>query len=332
MLVERRLGTLDRGEAIVDTLEELCRDLLAALEATALRDEENGLGELLSVPTGVGIAGLVDVAGVVRFAPNLHAADGIPVRSMLQERLGEAVKVYVDNDATCAGAAECSHGAAVGLREVLFVALGTGIGGAVLAGGRLLRGASNFAAELGHMVVDPSGPACGCGRRGCWELYASGSAFGRLAREAALEGRAMLVQEIAGGDPDDIRGEHVVAAAAAHDPEAAALLEEFAFFVALGLGNLASIFDPELIVIGGGLIRAGETVLGPVRDCFVSHLEGRGCRPTTTIVAAAFGDRSGAVGAALLAASGGSGFRAMGSAVASRARAEPRALPERGAS
>ncbi|MHB1507994.1 MAG: ROK family protein [Acidimicrobiales bacterium] len=326
------------GEAIVDTLEELCRDLLVALEATSLLDEENGLGgenglgKLLSVPTGVGIAGLVDVAGVVRFAPNLHAADGTPVRSMLQERLGEVVEVYVDNDATCAGAAECSHGAAVGPREVVFVALGTGIGGAILSGGRLLRGASNFAAELGHMVIDPRGLACGCGRRGCWELYASGSALGRLAREAALEGRAAFVQEIAGGDPDDIRGEHVVEAAAAHDREAGALLEEFAFFVALGLGNLASIFDPELIVIGGGLIRAGETVLRPVRDCFVSHLEGRGFRPTTTIVAAALGDRGGAVGAALLAASSGSESQAIGCAVASKMSAEPRARPERGAS
>ncbi len=332
MLLEQRLATFGRGRSIVDTLEELCRGLLAAFGATDLRDEAKEVGELASVPTGVGIAGLVDGAGVVRFAPNLHAADGTPVKTMLQERLGDAVELYVDNDATCAGAAEWSHGSALGLRDVVFVALGTGIGGAILADGRLLRGESNFAAELGHMVIDPSGPDCGCGRRGCWELYASGSALGRLAHAAALSGRATLVQEIAGGDPADIRGEHVVEAAGAHDREAGAILEEFASFVALGLGNLASIFDPELIVIGGGLSRAGETVLGPVRDCFVSHLEGHGYRPTTTIAAAALGDRGGAVGAALLAASRGSEPRAMGSALASRSGEEPRSHPPRGAS
>jgi glucokinase len=209
--------------------------------------------------------------------------------------------VHVDNDATCATVGECSYGAGIGRSDVLFVAVGTGIGGGILAGGRLLRGAANFSAEIGHVVVDPHGPPCGCGRRGCWERYASGSGLGRIARDAAVAGRADRVRDLAGGDPDNVRGEHVVLAVAEGDPQATTILEEFAWWLALGLGNLANILDPEIIVIGGGLVRAGEALFAPVRAAFTEHLEAPGFRPAIEIVPAALGDRGGAIGAAALA-------------------------------
>jgi glucokinase len=248
---------------------------------------------------GVGIPGIVDPDGLLRFAPNLLGANGTQVREGLQDRLGDKALVHVDNDANCAAIGECTFGAGIGRSDVLFVTLGTGIGGGILAGGRLLRGAGNFAAEIGHMVVDPHGPPCGCGRRGCWERYASGSGLGRIARDAALAGQADRVRELAGGDPDDVRGEHVVRAAFEGDRNAAAILEEFAWWLALGLGNLANVLDPEMIVIGGGLVGAGEVLFAPLRTAFAEHLLAPAMRPAIEIVPAVLGERGGAIGAAL---------------------------------
>jgi len=284
----------------VADLGALCEHLLETIEADRLAAVSESV-DPRPVCVGVGIPGIVDLDGLLRFAPNLLGANGTQVRQGLQARLGDQVHVHVDNDATSAAVGECSYGAGVGRADVLFVTIGTGIGGGILAGGRILRGAANFAAEVGHVVVDPHGPPCGCGRRGCWERYASGSGLGRIARDAALAGRADRVRELAGGDADDVRGEHVVLAAAEGDEDAGAILEEFAWWLALGLGNLANILDPEIIVIGGGLVRAGETLFARVRAAFPEHLEAPAFRPAIEIVPAALGDRGGAIGAAALA-------------------------------
>ena len=134
-----------------------------------------------------------------------------------------------------------------------MVTLGTGIGGGLLQGGTLLTGAHGFAGELGHMVVDPSGPPCPCGRRGCWERFASGGGLGRLAREAAQAGQLPEVVALAGGDPEAVRGEHVTAAARAGDPGALAVIGQLGWWVALGLANLVAVVDPSMVVLGGGL-------------------------------------------------------------------------------
>jgi glucokinase len=252
------------------------------------------------MPLGVGIPGLVDRDGMLRFAPNLLGANGTQVREELQDRLGDRALVWVDNDVNCAAVGECTYGAGRERRDVLFVTIGTGIGGAIVSEGRLLRGAANFSGEIGHVVVDPQGPPCGCGRRGCWERYASGSGLGRIARDAALAGQASRVTELAGGDPDAVRGEYVMLAVSEGDEEAAAILGEFAWWLALGLANLANIVDPEIMVIGGGLVRAGEALLGPVRREFARQLEGAHLRPDIQILPAMLGDRGGAIGAAVL--------------------------------
>lgn len=301
MLVEERRDTLAHGEAIVEDLAELCRHLLAEIRSGQATEEPAALDREDPVCVGVGIPGLVDVDGLARFAPNLHGANGTEVRRELEGRLGGTARVYVDNDATCTAVGECSYGSGSDRSDVLFVTLGTGIGGGIVSGGCLLRGSSNFAAEIGHMVVDPHGPLCGCGRRGCWEQYASGSGLARLAHDAALARRADRVLELAGGDPDRIRGEHVVTAVEDGDPDAGAIVEEFAWWLALGLGNLANILDPEIIVIGGGLVRAGDALLEPVRAAFLDHIEAPALRPAIGIVPAALGDRGGAIGAAVLA-------------------------------
>lgn len=288
---------MDHGEALVDDLTGLYGDLLAVLES-ALGAGHAALPRPMAV--GVGIPGLVDRDGVLRFAPNLLGANGTHVRAELQARLGDQAHVYVDNDVACAAVGECTYGAGKGRTDALFVTIGTGIGGSIVSDGQALRGAANYSGEIGHVVVDPQGPPCGCGRRGCWERYASGSGLGRIARDAALAGQANRVRELAGGDPDEVRGEHVILAASEGDEEAEAIVGEFAWWLALGLANLANITDPEIVVIGGGLVRAGELLFGLVRREFALQLEAASLRPEIAILPAALGEHGGAIGAAVL--------------------------------
>jgi len=247
---------------------------------------------------GVGVPGLVSRRGVLQAAPNLDGVANFEIGSLLAERLG--VRVAVDNDATCATLAEWQLGAAVGVDDMLLVTLGTGIGGGLVADGTLLHGANGFAGEFGHMVVDPNGPLCPCGRRGCWERYASGSGLAMLAREAATGRRLRSVVTRAGNDPQSVRGEHVYEAARDGDAEALAVIDDFGRWVALGLSNLANAFDPEMFVLGGGLAAGAELYLGPITRWFGELLYQPDLRPPPRIEFAHLGPRAGAVGAALL--------------------------------
>lgn len=254
---------------------------------------------------GVGIAGLVDKAGVLRVGPNLPGLHGVRVAEELERRL--SLSIRVDNDATCAAWAEHLAGAARGADDALCITFGTGIGAGVIAGGELVRGAHGFAGEPGHMVVDPTGPPCPCGRTGCWERFASGSGLGRLGREAAEAGRLTAVVAMAGGEAEMVRGEHVTRAALEGDQDALAVMGAFAGWVALGVANLVTLLDCSLVVIGGGLLGAGDVFLDRVRASFGSQVMAPEHRADVRIVPAALGERAGAIGAALL----GGGVRAV---------------------
>jgi glucokinase len=284
VVAEHRVPTPTTGEGLLDALVEVAQNLR---------------GRLGPVEVGVGVPGLVDIHGTLRFAPNLPGVTEVPVGRALTDRLGGTV--HVDNDATCAGWDESQLGAAAGAGDVLLATLGTGIGGGLVAGGRLVRGANGFAGEIGHIVVDPNGPLCPCGRRGCWERYASGSGLGWMGREAAQAGRADRVAVLAGGDPEAVRGEHVTRAAAEGDQAALAVMDRFAWWLALGLASLANVLDPARIVIGGGMVESGDVLLAPTRRAFAALVEGVEHRPDIPIVAAGLGERAGAIGAALLA-------------------------------
>jgi glucokinase len=303
---ERRLPTPRGGDALIDaivTVASALRDAHAHAPADADADahaDADADADAEIVGVAVGVPGLVGADGTLHIAPNLPGVKELRVGPLVAERLG-LDHVRVDNDATCAGWGETIAGAARGAANVLLATLGTGIGGGLVADGRLVRGANGFAGEIGHVVIDPHGPRCPCGQRGCWERYASGSGLGWLAREAAHAGQAAHVVELAGGDPEDVRGEHVTAAAAAGDPEAQEVMDRFAWWLALGLANLANIFDPERIVIGGGLVEAGAVLIDPTRRAFSQLVEGMAYRHDLQIVPAALGERAGAVGAALLA-------------------------------
>jgi glucokinase len=308
VLAEERRDTPARGDELLAVIAALASELGGVVEVD--------LDVRRVVGMGIGVPGLVDTEGVLRFAPNLLGASGTSVRTGLETLLAGRWPIAVDNDATCAMAGERAFGAAAGSDDALLVTVGTGIGGGIVSGGRLVRGAHNFAGEIGHLIVDPHGPPCPCGKRGCWERYASGSGLGRLAREAAGAGRAGAAVALAGGDLESIRGEHVVAAAEDGDSEAEAILAEFAWWLGLGLANLANVLDPSLIVIGGGLVNVVEMLLVQVRASFTEFVERSEDRSDVRIVPAALGDRGGAIGAAVtgLEASGAgdSGFRLAG--------------------
>jgi glucokinase len=279
-----RRPTPHDADALVDVLAEL----VAAVAAEA--------GPPGSV--GVGAPGLISVEGVVHSSPNLPGVVELDLAGRLAVRLRR--HVAVTNDATCAALAEWRCGAARGVDDVVLVTLGTGIGGGLVSNGRLVLGHNGFAGEVGHMVIDPHGPRCPCGRRGCWERYASGSGMARLAREAASRGELPGVLALVGGDVDAIRGEHVQAAAEAGDPGALAVVDAFARWVAFGLANLANALDPALFVIGGGLTTGAHVYLEPIQRAFGPLLYASHLRPHPPVRFAELGEQAGAIGAALL--------------------------------
>jgi glucokinase len=248
---------------------------------------------------GFGIPALVEwETGVSRWSTHLPLAD-VRFRDVMSERLG--LPVVVDNDANAALLAESRFGAARGVSHAVLVALGTGIGSGLLLDGRIYRGARGLGAEIGHMVVDLHGPDCqgACPGRGCLEVMASGSTIGREGRamaaaqpESALGRRLAADQEITGGIVTEL--------AHAGDAAAVSVLAQIGRRLGYGLVGVVNVFNPELIVIGGGAIAAGELLLGPAREV-VAERALPPAREMLEIVPTEFGDESGMLGAALLA-------------------------------
>jgi glucokinase len=290
VVAERSRATPDSLEAILATIVDHVTELTRG--ATP--------GHVSPPLVGVGAAGMVDPEGTIHYAPNVTPLVGAKLASLLEGVLG--TPVAVDNDANVAALAELTYGAARGCDDMLLVTIGTGTGGGIVCGGRVLRGAHGFAGEIGHFQVDPDGPLCACGERGHWEAVASGTALGALGRARARAGRAPALVAAGGGTADGITGTVIGDAALAGEPVALEVVEEFAVAVAIGLAGLANIFDPEMIVVGGGLVELGDRLLEPVRAAFAGRLEGATRRPAVPIVAAELGSRAGVVGAALLAA------------------------------
>ena len=268
VVAQDRVST-PHADALADTIVELVQ----------------GLGNYETL--GVGVPGLITSDGVVRSSPNMPTAIELPLLRQLKNRVGD--RVWVDNDATCGVLGEWKHGAAVGARDMWMVTLGTGIGGGLVSGGVLQRGTQGFAGEIGHMVVDPQGPVCPCGKSGCWERYASGSGLAFLAGSES--------------------GEAVIASARSGDNVALEVIDRFAYWVALGLANLANITDPDTIVIGGGLSQAADIIMSPIGEWFKKLLYAPEHRQHAVLRVAKLGEHAGAIGAARLATVVGSDGR-----------------------
>ena len=245
---------------------------------------------------GVGAAGLVRASdGILVWGPNV-AGEHVAFKQIFEDTLDRPV--VVDNDANVAALAETRIGAARGHMYVSMITLGTGIGGGWIVDGQPYRG-RGFAGEIGHIVVDVGGQWCTCGQRGCWETFASGRRLDQMARDLVATRPGGLVAKLADGATPT--GRHLTEAALQGDWDAIALIEEMGTWLGIGIANLIAAFDPEIVVIGGGVCHAGDALLDPTRESVRNALEGSEHRPPTPIVTAELGEDAGVIGAALLA-------------------------------
>ena len=277
-------GVVDAQGRVVERVQRRTPHRSSApdvVEDTVAAAVEDLRGDVEVAAVGIGAAGFVDLGGVVRFAPHLSWRDE-PLQDVLEQRLG--LPVVVDNDANTTARAEMRFGAGHGFTQALCLTLGTGIGGAVVVAGDVVRGAQGLAGEFGHMQVVPDGLPCECGQRGCWEQYSSGRAIARVGR--------------AHGDLD---GPAVTEAARAGEGWALEAFDEVGAWLGVGLAGLASALDPQIVIVGGGLSEAGDLLLEPARKAFSARLPGRGFRDQPRIVAAELGPEAGFIGAATLA-------------------------------
>jgi len=265
----------------------------------AVVKELAGRHEFASV--GVGAAGYVDkTRRTVMFAPNIAWRD-VNLAERLENRVG--IDVVIENDANAAAWGEFAYGAGADVDDLLLVTVGTGVGGGLVLDGELYRGAFGVGAEIGHMRVVPNGILCGCGNKGCYEQYASGSALVRDARAAAAAGSLLArgLLDRAGGDVTKITGPLITEAAHDGDPFAIESLTTLGIWLGEGIASLTAILDPAVVAIGGGVADADELLLGPTRRAFDAQLTGRGHRPALEIRKASLGNRAGLIGAADLA-------------------------------
>lgn len=287
----RAIGIDDAGVIVARSRAETPVDdadaAVDAIVATVLATGHDG-------PVGVGAPGIV-MDGILVSGANVAWRD-LDLRTRLAAALGRPV--IVENDCTAGGMGEWRAGAARGVDDVVYVGVGTGIGGGLVLGGHLYRGATNAAGEVGHVIVEPDGHRCGCGNRGCWETVASGSAITRDGRAAVTRHAHSLLAKRSGGDPDAVTGEMVSTAAADGDPAALGILAEAGTRLGQGIAGLVNVLDPAIVVVGGGVAAAGEMLFAPTRRAYVDAVQLPDPPP---IVAAALGPDAAAVGAALLA-------------------------------
>lgn len=252
------------------------------------------------VTVGVGAAGLVEwPGGYIRWAPN-NSYHALPLRERLEQATG--LPVVVDNDANVAAWAEIRFGAGAGASTMVLITVGTGIGGGLVLDGKVFHGATGLGAELGHIPILPDGPVCGCGLRGCLESLAAGTALGRTGREAAAADPHGLIAQLA-GSPDKVTGLVVSTAARQGDPTARRLIGEVGRWLGVGVASVNTLFDPEVVVIGGGLVEVGDLLLAPTRASFEQAAYGRAHRTLPPVVPARLGPEAGMVGAATFALS-----------------------------
>ena len=251
---------------------------------------------------GIGAAGFVSSdRSTVLFAPNLAWRDE-PLGARVTEQL--KVPVVVENDANAAAWGEFAFGAAKDVEDMVCITVGTGIGGGVVIEGEMLRGAHGVAAELGHMRVVPGGHRCGCGSRGCLEQYASGKALVREGRAQAESGSLAAVQmlSVCGiTDPAELTGPMITDAAVQGDPCAVELLDDLGRWLGEGVASLATIFDPSLVVIGGGVSAAKDLIMKSAVQAFEKVLPAKANRPHAPFTLAELGNDAGLIGAADLA-------------------------------
>ncbi len=295
-------GVVDEGQHIVAEVSlptgaerpaeavvaDICRAAEKAMEKAGITAAH------CAASVGIGSPGTCDSAnGVVVRAYNLGWFN-VPVCSMVTARLG--LPCHLSNDANCAALAETVAGGAVGCRNMILITLGTGVGGGIVADGQLLEGVGGTGAEVGHTVLVLDGEDCTCGRKGCWEAYASATALIRQGKRAA----AAQPESLLAGYGEGLTGKDVFDAAAAGDAAAQAVVDRYCVYVAAGITDLVNILGPEKVLIGGGISRQGERLLAPIRAYVAANCFGGHDRTPPVIECARLGNEAGIIGAAAL--------------------------------
>ena len=294
-IVKRASRPTNAGEgaqSVISRLHQVCEELMSK---DTMSTEDVTLESI-----GIGVPGSVDrEKGTVIFTPNLPLS-GASIAAELEERFG--CPVNLGNDANCAALGETVAGGAKGAKDVIFVTLGTGVGGGIITGGRLYTGFNGAAGEIGHTVIIADGRECGCGRHGCWEAYASASGLVKTTIGCMTVHPASLLWELCGGDTGKIDGRMVFNAFRTGDQAAAQAVEVYIRHLAAGIVNLINILEPELICVGGGLSNAWDCIAGPLQAEVDAGKYTRGSEDLaqTRIVKANLGNDAGIIGAAML--------------------------------
>jgi glucokinase len=260
---------------------------------------EAGIAPAQVIAVGVCAPGPIDSrTGVVTAPPNLPGWKNVPLKQLIEGPLG--ITTFLENDANAAALGEHRFGAGRGVQNMIYVTASTGIGGGLILNGQLYGGTTGAAGEIGHMTVLPWGPYCGCGNRGCLEALASGTAIAREGRELVRRDVPTLIAELAAGHPERVTAKLVAEAAEKGDIEAQEVLAEAMVYLGVGMANLVNLFNPELIVIGGGLTNMGERLFGPVRRA-IERRAFPAPAGVVKVVPAELGDDVGVLGAAAVA-------------------------------
>ncbi len=277
------------GDRIINDMADLCLRVIA----------EAGLTVDDIQYAGVASPGSADSQkGTIIYASTLPFLN-YPICAKLSEKTG-IKKVYVENDANAAAKGEATYGAAKGYKDSLFVTIGTGVGGGIIIDGKIYTGFNFSGAELGHMVIVKDGDACSCGRRGCMECYASATGLIKLTKEKMLLNKDSVMWNLCDGDIDKVNGKTAFDAQRAGDECGISVVKEYIDYLACGLVNFINIFQPEVLSIGGGICKEGETLLAPIREIVAREQYSRHSDKQTIIKTAELGNDAGIIGAASL--------------------------------
>ena len=277
------------ADEIFDDIADVCEE---AVKAAGLTMED-----IDSV--GMGTPGTVNQDGIIEFANNL-AFNNVPARTMLAKRINKPEeKVFIENDANCAALGEAYAGCGNGAKDFVAVTLGTGVGSGVIIGGKIVNGVNYAGGECGHMVIVVDGEQCSCGRKGCWEAYASATALIRQTKKAMEEYPDSLMHKLA-NEEGKVSGRTAFDAMRLGDIAGIRVVDDYIKYVACGLINIVNALQPEIICIGGGICNEGETLMKPLRRFVQSERYSIHSKIQTKIVKAELGNDAGVIGAALL--------------------------------
>ncbi len=299
------VGVVDGSNKIIGTgkvktnagrsAEAVFEDIAKAIKIAA-EDAKISLSEIKSI--GVGTPGSVDKAdGIIVYANNLNFYD-VDARKLLGKYFD--APVYLDNDANCAALGEAVAGAGHGKKSFIAVTLGTGVGSGIIVDGKILTGCNYTGAECGHMVIVADGEECTCGRKGCWESYASATALIRQTKAAMENDKETVMWSLVGSDINKVSGRTAFDGMRKGDKTAKKVVDTYIDYVALGTTNLINIFQPEMICFGGGICNEGDTLLNPIREYIKRERYSKYARTQTEICRAILGNDAGVIGAALL--------------------------------